>query len=342
MHTRLPASLIEQPLRWGLSVALALGLIFSVAWGVKYGTFLSFRNDLAASRAPQLSGKTVEATWSFLFQGRRYTVTIPLDVAEISAEDKPDTTLIFSAGGWLRQQYVRDVVSQNADSRVVNRLATAFRQIQDERNLDSDEYLELLVSAVQAIPYGDTTLAPQLPAEMLVRGSGICTDKSMLLGSLLLHEGYDTVLWVFPTQLHVALGVASEHAQFKRSGYAFVETTVPSFIGQAAPEYLASGPVALPPAMIPLGGWREYREGEQVEAILAKLHAFESVAAEPASYESYTRDWNLQWQDYATKSVQTWVADTRARYILGNTFDRPGVYAMLFGAVRPGDARLLR
>jgi len=256
-------------------------------------------------------------------------VSVEIDEAELAAADRVPTDAVFGTSGWLRRCYVSELVRAQAASPVIDRLAAGFRRIRDERSLSDDEYLELMVAGIQAIPYGDPDEDTMLAAEVLARGRGVCTDKSLLLGSLLLHEDYDTVLWVFSTQRHVALGVASDAARFHDTGYAFVETTAPSFVGQAAPECRALGPVSRPPAIIALGGERSYGSGEQVEVILAELRRLQAVSAMADGYASYARTSTQYRERYAARAMEKWVADATATYILTNTSDRPGVYALV-------------
>jgi hypothetical protein len=320
----------KQPIRYGLAVACGLlvaWLVISNLFG--YLGFLMFRSDLDAAFAFEPTGRTVECVWSFPFQQSRCMVTVEVDEAELAAADRLPTSSVFGSGGWLRRLYVSELVAAQAKSPVIDRLAAEFRRIRDEHGLDSDEYLELMVAGIQAIPYGDPAEETMLASEVLVDRRGVCTDKSLLLGSLLVHEGYDTVLWVFSTQRHVALGVASDAACFRGTGYAFVETTASSFVGQAAAEYWAAGPVSRPPKQITLGGEQAYGSGEQVEVILAELRRLQTLAAVTRNYESYARTSGTYQDHYAARAMERWVANTTATYILTNTFDRPGVYALV-------------
>ncbi len=320
----------RSPIRYGLGVACGLlvaALLVANLGG--YARFLAFRAALDASLASQPTGRTVECAWSFPFQESRCMVSVEVDEAELAAADRVPTSAIFGSDGWLRERYVAEVVRAQSTSPVVERLVAEFRRIRAERSLDSDEYLELMVAAVQAIPYGDPDDETMLAAELLARDRGVCTDKSLLLASLLVHEGYETVLWVFPTQRHVALGVASDGANFRGTRYAFVETTTPAFVGQASPEYRAAGPVALPPSQVDLGGSRSYGSGEQVEVILAELRRLQVVSLAADGYDAYARTSIQHRERYAARAMEQWIADTTATFILTHTHDRAGVHSLL-------------
>lgn len=341
MAVRLADRVHVSPVRPGLWAAC--GLLIVVLAGANlagYARFLTFRSRLEPALSPTPSGEIVPVAWSFPFQESRCMVSVELDAAEIEAAGRVRTGGIFGSSGWLRRCYVREVVHAQAGSPVIDRLADGFRRIRRDRDLDSDEYLELLCAGIQAIPYGEVGGETVLAAEMLADGAGICTDKSILLASLLVHEGYDTVLWVFSTQRHVALGVASDAACFQGTGYAFIETTGPSYVGQAASEYRAVGPIARAPALITLGGSRSYGAGEQVEVILGELRRLQVAASAAEGYAALAMT-PVQYRDrYAARATERWIADTTATYILTNAHDRPGVYAILTGFAPAADAPL--
>jgi len=328
-------------------LVLACGAVLVVVALVNllgYARFLTFRAELERALTPGASGSALSVAWSFPFQESRCSVSLDIDRAELEAAGRVSTSAIFGSRGWLRRAYVVEVVNAQADSPVIERLAREFRRIRSDRALNADEYLELMAAGIQAIPYGDTESETLLAAEVLGRGSGICTDKSLLLGSLLVHEGYDTVLWVFSTQRHVAVGVASDAAQFQGSGYAFVETTIAGYVGQAAPAYRASGPVAKQPTQIALGGSKRYGAGGEVEVILRELRRLQALASASAGYTSLARTPAPQRDRYAARAMENWIADATATFILTNTHDRRGVYAIVSsfpagvdGPSRPSD-----
>jgi len=330
MIDRLASRVRRSPVRYGLGAACGLVVLVLAAASLGgYARFLAFRTQLDQALTSPPSGRAVEYAWSFPFQRSRCMVGVWIDEGQLTAARSVDTGPVFGTSGWLRRLYVAELVSAQAASPVIDRLAAELRRIRDRRSLDDDEYLELMVAAIQAIPYGDPAEETKLAAGVIADGRGVCSDKSLLLGSLLVHEGYDTVMWVFSTQRHAALGVASVDAQFRDSGYAFVETTAPSFVGQADAKYRAVGPVALPPATIALGGQRAYGSGEQVEVILAELRRLQTVSAHADGYVAFSRTSSQHRERYAARAMEQWVADATSTFILANTHDRARVYAAL-------------
>ena len=319
-----------RPIRSGLKALVWLAVLaVAVTQLVGYLRFSAFARDLDAAMAIPPHGAVTETGWSFPSPHGRLSVSLPVYESEREAGGELATSSAFGTLGWLRRAYVTRIVGAYSTSPLLGRLADEFRAIRDERRLSSDEYLEMMVSAIQAIPYGEVDERVALPAEVLAAGSGVCTDKSVLLASLLVHEGYDTVLWVFPTQWHVAVGVASDEAQFRGLGYAFIETTAPSYIGQAATALGARGPVSLAPQQIALGGWREYGSGAEVEVILRQLGIARAASIGVSRVARSDDPGSERTRTYARRVLDSWVASGRARYIVANPHDRHEVYRVL-------------
>lgn len=337
----LPHIAFRVPARWWAFVACSVLVLLAALTGSDRLRVLSYRASLDAALSPEPTGRTVPASWSFPFQSTRAMVDIEVDQAELAAARSIDTSRIFGSRGVLRERYIQSVVAEQAESAVVDRLVAEFRSIRDERGLDSDEYLELMTAAVQSIPYGDTEADTLLAPQVLAGSSGICTDKSLLLASLLVREGYDTVIWIFSTQKHVAVGVRSARAQFRGTGYAFIETTALRFVGQASQEYRALGPVADPPAQIALGGLRAYTSGGQVEVVLSELRRLQPLAREQLELATIARTTTRHRERYAERAMESWVADAYVRFIMTNVHDREGVYEVLAPPLAEGAPRLM-
>jgi len=331
MRERTLRALRRRPIRTGALVLCgALIVVIALGTAVDCARYVHFRIALDRATVVTPVGRTIDAGWAFRFVQSRYAVRVAIDEADLAAARAMDTTTVFGSSGWLRRVCVTELVRAQSQSRLVDELAAEFRRIRDARRLTDDEYLELITSAVQQIPYAKAPGGLQLPAEVLTSGVGICTDKSVLLGSLLIHEGYDSALWVFETPSHVALGVASQGARFQGTRYAFLETTIPRFIGQAGAEYLASGPIARPPQLIALGGWRSYASGTEVDIILRELARARAAQIAWQRYAGFVpRDSSKP--RFVKREMENWIAGATTRFILANTHDRGGVYAMLRG-----------
>jgi hypothetical protein len=111
---------------------------------------------------------------------------------------------------------------------------------------------------VQDIPYGRIGSEIGTPAEMIAERRGVCTEKSVLLAALMLHEGYETAVLVLDSYHHTAVGVRTDDARFRTLPYAFVETTARRSVGEYDPGLLGWGPIGRPPQTIQLGGTKRF------------------------------------------------------------------------------------
>lgn len=132
---------------------------------------------------------------------------------------------------WIRETYLAMINDPAQDSFYSSLIAT-FRTIRSQQHLDDDEYLELMAVFVQSMPYESLNKSPpKFPIETYVDKSGDCDDKSLFLAGLLSREGYNVSLLSFMPEEHMAVGVACPGGEYKKTGYAFIETTNLSFAG---------------------------------------------------------------------------------------------------------------
>lgn len=137
----------------------------------------------------------------------------------------------ISDSHWIRETY-RAMINDPAQDSFYSSLIATFRSVRSQQGLDDDEYLELMTVYVQSLPYESLSEnPPKFPIETYVDRSGDCDDKSLLLAGLLSREGYNVSLLSFTPEEHMAVGVACPDGEYKRTGYAFIETTNYSFVG---------------------------------------------------------------------------------------------------------------
>jgi len=147
----------------------------------------------------------------------------------------------------LDEKYYNFLAFDPQMDHAIESVLTQLRTIRDERDLNNDEYIELIVKYVQAIPYCEVhgTLdleerpigCPRTPIQVLVDGTGDCDETGMLLAVLLHREGYPVSLLHFRPEQHVAVGLRIEGDGFKGTGYAYIEPTSFSYISDV-PETL--------------------------------------------------------------------------------------------------------
>jgi len=103
-----------------------------------------------------------------------------------------------------------------------------------KRSPGPDDPAKIAVSLVQHIPYTrsqsfNASRDWSYPYETVYRNAGTSADKSLLAAYLLKELGYETVIFEYPGSM--AVGVkCSPNYDFYDTGYAFIETTVPSII----------------------------------------------------------------------------------------------------------------
>jgi hypothetical protein len=146
---------------------------------------------------------------------------------------------------------------------------------------NSYDDLRIATSFVQHIPYGkikNYQTRRFFPYEVLYNQCGVCEDKSILLAFLLKELGYGVVLFEFETDQHMAVGIkVPEKFSYKKTGYAFVETTRPNIISDSHCDYVNSGKLTSVPLIIPVsdgktfnGVQEEYRDAGEWNSILSR------------------------------------------------------------------------
>ena len=302
-----------------------------VVWG-------DLLEQVSAVDDPEPAPIITEHPWEFLYTDATRTITARVDPAELERARAIDTSRVFGTRLWLRAGYVSDLVRDQAGSRFIDALATEFRSLRDELDLDGDEYVELMACAIQAIPYGEPKSDMLLPIEVVADANGVCSEKSILLAALLLHEEYDTCVWVFETQGHAAVGIGSDAAHFRTSEYAFIETTRDMYVGQVSAQYDARGPVTKPPEMIVVGGTKRFGAGEQVEFILEYLGSADVTQVVYNEYPQHVMTVSEKYRPrFARRTEEYFDASDTTAWIMANTHDRERVHEELLARERDSD-----
>lgn len=177
----------------------------------------------------------------------------------------------FPESSWV-PCYYRSFIQDASQEEFYNGLIAEFRRVRAENYLDSDQYLELITSFVQSIPYGTEQGAPKFPVETFTDYTGDCDDKALLLAALLAREGYNTSLLYFAPEKHMGVGIADPENPFRSSGYAYIETTGTFLVGMV-PERIQGGKeLRSEPMIIAISAGRSYGSGAQVKTILSAYY----------------------------------------------------------------------
>ena len=229
------------------------------------------------SIVPTEKSETISVKIAFPYRHLNYSFTIEVPLSLYEGAKLSRKSARVPAGiqdAWL-DGYYKAFALDPFQTRVYQTLLSQFRRIRNERNLNGDEYLELLTAYVQSLPYDTDKLssieiAPRFPIETIVDGTGICSDKSLLLAGLLSHEGYAVSILQFGKENHLTTGLpAPAGYDFSGCGQAVVETTAISYIGHPAGEYADT---TSRPKVFPIGhGSKRYDCIREVAKILATL-----------------------------------------------------------------------
>jgi len=331
MVARIQKGLITRPLRTAalllVAVALAMVAVGLAASAVRLAVFTVGARDFPAAVSRDM---TDEAIVHFPFRGRTRFVRVAIDPAEVSAAEKLDTSRVFSSIGPVRETYIRTLVDAASRSGTVDRIASDLRSIRADLALDDDAYLELIARFVQEIPYGTVDNEVRLPVEVVADGSGACDDKSVLLASLLVHEGYNTAIWTFDSQAHAAVGVRCLGPGMLGSGYAFIETTVPAYVGQVGGTLGSFARWRRSPDLVEVGGTRLYTADLESAFVASALERARWSARELRPYVTRARKAPSRWRDaYVAAAKRQASAQELASLLVFARDDRARLFALL-------------
>ncbi len=147
----------------------------------------------------------------------------------------------------------------NHDRPLVEGLAQTFYEYQKGKNMGRREFAELMITAIQDIPYslilsdkcgmedakscvGNVKMGLYAPAEFIAYLDGDCDTRTVLLFTLLSRFQYDVAILNSTEYRHSILGLqinsTGKYKSYKRRKYYFVETTSrQNPIGYLHPDY---------------------------------------------------------------------------------------------------------
>jgi hypothetical protein len=314
-----------------LAGLLCAVLIASTAWSWLSWSRWAVQAEAVAAARSHVAGPG-DAILSFDYRGKRRFLTVAIDPAEATAAARLSTEGIFAQPGPLLDAYLGTLVRTQSRTATVDSLCGQLRAIREQYRLDGDEYLELMARAVQDIPYGTPHATFGLPVQLVADGKAVCSDKSLLLASLLLHEGYDTGVWTLDAERHVAVAVRALGGGFRQSGYAYVETTRRAYVGDVPDDYGNALPGTPAPRLIRAGGFRAYGADLESAFIVGRLRQAQSRSRALAPYQrySYSSVASERWRRYYAAMATEHASMTQlARTLSRATDDRARVYELL-------------
>jgi len=154
------------------------------------------------------------------------------------------------------RKYYNSYINEPYQTDGINRLVRAIKMETGNR----DDQARIAISLVQNIPY-DYTRASEIssnpyggttryPYQILYDNSGVCGEKSILLAKLLKELGYGVILFDFESENHMAVGISSPtDYDYKSTGYAFIETAIPTIITYSTGNYIGVGKLRSVPSV---------------------------------------------------------------------------------------------
>lgn len=197
----------------------------------------SLTPDPAAPAGPYHYLGTGKVSHQFVYylRGTRGTITLPLYAGVYTNISQ---NLWFREPGAVspRGRHYDDIFDNPVQEEYLRPLVMAIRNSTPSQ----DDQVRIAISLVQHIPYDSsraTNPGPvHAPYVTLYDRKGVCQDKSVLLAYLLQELGYDTALMTFVPERHMTVGIrVPPPYDYRETGYAFVETTVPSIPTFVAP-----------------------------------------------------------------------------------------------------------
>lgn len=170
-----------------------------------------------------LSARTIQI--DFPFKDNRVTGSIEVGLAEYyGAKSSDKTALLYGKDKDTEWEikYYDAMTNDHALEDLYSKLIAFFDDYAIREGLTSDEYVELVTSFVQTIPYRTEEQNTRFPIETIVDNYGDCDDKSVLLAGILSRKGYDVALFNFGNHMTAAISDGVSYRMIETTDYAFV------------------------------------------------------------------------------------------------------------------------
>jgi hypothetical protein len=222
---------------WTFSITTKGGIVVSIAGSTRNETLkgtkalidigiLDFLFREEASTI-QFKGREEKLSYSWEFPpntGRNYSISIevPEDLVTFFRVKPRMKVVEFQTSSPLFTWYL--MLTTPHDDQIIKELAEKLDSIAEREGMRGYDRVWFVASFVQSLKYSQaneyspTGDYPSYPLETLERGNGDCEDLSILLASLLRHEGFDSILLIMPTHAAVAVSLPKEWVKLPRVG----------------------------------------------------------------------------------------------------------------------------
>ncbi|MDD3070939.1 MAG: hypothetical protein PHX88_07075 [Methanoculleus horonobensis] len=264
------------PHRFPIKAVIVILVVIGIAaiWGGQIassvGTAVTGTLEASGLSSPEVSTETLEKgsktiNYPYVLRGKPGSIRFD---AYRGVNDYLSTK--YPTPFRVERDYWLQFIDESIQDRYLKQLAGNIRAAQPE----PDNQVRAAISMVQQIPYKGYSFdtAAKYPYHVLYHQDGDCDEKSLLLAYLLREMGYGVALFEFEQESHMAVGIkAPDKYCYRDTGYAFIETTVPSIPTDAGGEYGDAGEklTSKPKVFVIAEGdsfegiWREYADAAE-------------------------------------------------------------------------------
>ncbi|MCT8337273.1 hypothetical protein FKB36_07130 [Methanoculleus sp. Afa-1] len=226
------------PIKTVIVVLVVIGI--AAIWGGQIassvGTAVTGTLEASGLNSPEISKETLEKgpktiNYPYVLRGKPGSIRFD---AYRGVNDYLSTK--YPAAHRDDRDYWLQFTDESIQDRYLQQLAANIRAAEPE----PDNQVRAAISLVQTIPYKDYSFntAAKYPYHVLYHQDGDCDEKSLLLAYLFRELGYGTAVFLFEKETHMAVGIkAPDRYCYRDTGYAFIETTVPSIPTDSGEEY---------------------------------------------------------------------------------------------------------
>lgn len=175
----------------------------------------------------------------WLYEGKAYSMELILNSRTYNYYKNSDKRLLFT-----KDQAIGKFMNIKDNDNLIAMIVRQLNSIARKNNIPEEDLPQFLAAFVQYIDY-DSAKAEKIMKqdwdadtelyfhyETIFKNKGVCTDKSILLVSLLRKMGYGAAVILMEANKHAAAAVQSSAKNtLNNSGYQYIETTAPAPIG---------------------------------------------------------------------------------------------------------------
>lgn len=173
----------------------------------------------------------IETYFNFEIYKHQYNVEISFDKEIINSYKDAVRTLSYYIGETppSSEEFYNVFLNDDQDLYLLQGILETLRNRTIGTNYD---IVQMIVGFVQTIPYDKYAADVNYPYETMAFNKGDCDEKSILLCKLLNLEGYNSCLFIYEKEQHMAVGLKVADEGYYKNGYVFIESTTTWPIGK--------------------------------------------------------------------------------------------------------------